>query len=140
MLLTRFCRRYRRLIGSSLFVLALTGVGAGVYAMAPPQPRWVRAEAPMGVLDAGDGRLAAFSTENGDACGPLRLLDAATGQEVDQFLTTGEKFRAYHHSEDGRYFIAVTNGADAESSRIRTVDLREQREWHVDVAVGKFKS
>src|SRR5438105_1883642 len=141
MLLTRLCRNYRRLIGWSLFLLVLAAVGVGVYAMLPPEPRWMLAEGPTEVFYAGDGRLGTFPIQHGEpSAGPLVILDAATGEEVDRFLVGPQKFPFHLHTDDGRYFIAVTSGTKAKGCRIHGVDLRERREWQVDAAVGKYKS
>jgi len=123
-----------------LFILALGAIAAGLYMKLPPEPRWVRAGDPKGVFFAGEGRFAAYPLTEGAASGPLQLWDAATGSEVDCFLSGDAPFQAYASSEDGRRFVAVLKGDTPDVWRIRGVDLQERREWQADARVGSFGS
>jgi hypothetical protein len=57
MVLSCFWRRHRRLLGWSVFLLAMVGIGTAVYVMLPPEPRWMFADGPSSVFYAGDGNL-----------------------------------------------------------------------------------
>jgi hypothetical protein len=136
MLLARFWKRHCRLLGGSIYVLAIAGAGIALYVVLPPEPRWVLADGPKGVFYAGDGRIATYRLSDGAALGPVQLWDAATCREVGRFLIAEGTFEAHGHDEDGRRFVAIVRGKDA--WHIRSVDLKEQREWQAEVQLGVF--
>src|SRR6516165_8009600 len=140
MLLSRFWRRHRRLLGWSIFVLAIAGLGVALYVMLPPEPRWVFADGPRSVFYAGDGKFATYRLHEDTVTGPVQLWDAAAAEELARFLTGEKPFRGQSYSNDGRYFVALVNGDRPDITRICGVDLHERREWQVDAAVGRFRS
>jgi hypothetical protein len=100
----------------------------------------VLADGPKNVFYAAEGRFATYPLSEEGPSGPLQLWDAATGNEIDRFLGGERAFQAHAHSEDGRYFVALARGGKQGTTRICGVDLREQREWQVEAAVGEFQS
>ncbi len=140
MLIRKLWRNRGPWLRGGLFILAIGAVAVGMYVVTPPEPRWVRADGPKSVFDAGDGRIATYWLAAGAAFGPVQLLDAATGDEVGRFLTGADKFQAHGQSEDGRTFVALVKDDRPDTWRICGVDLHERREWQVDVQVGAFES
>jgi hypothetical protein len=106
--------------------------------MVPPVPRWVMEGGPLAAFQVADGHIATFASDKGVANGPLKLWDAATGNEVQRFLTEAERFEDSFHSEDGRVFVALIKGDRPGTTRIRGVDFEARREWHADVPIGPF--
>ncbi len=140
MLLQKLWRNRRPWLRGGLFLLAIGAVAVGMYVMVPPEPRWVRADGPRAVFDAGNGRIATYRLATGAASGPVQLLDAATGDEIGRFLTGAEKFQAHGQADDGRTFVALVKDDRPDTWRLCGVDLHERREWQVDVQVGPFES
>jgi hypothetical protein len=140
MRLGKLWRHRWRILGWSTLVLAIAAATAGLHAMVPPEPRWVMEVGPMAVFQVADGYFATFPSNKGVANGPLNLWDAATGLEVQEFLTGTEPFLDSFHSEDGRVFVALIKGDKPGTTRIRGVDLEARREWHADVPFGPFAS
>jgi hypothetical protein len=124
-----------------LFLLALGSVGAALYAVQAPEPRWQREDGPLTVFNAGLGRIATYrSRPGGGKSGPVQLLDAANGEEIGAFLPDAPPFKAHAQSADGRYFVAIVASQQPDCWCIHGVDLHERREWQADVALGRFNS
>jgi hypothetical protein len=140
MLLSRFWKHHRHLLGWSTFLLAIGGVGVALYLMLPPEPRWVLADGPKTVFYAGEGKFASYRLHENASSGPLQLWDAGTGVDLGRFLESEGPFLAQAHSEDGRFFVAVVKAENADTSRICGVDLHERREWRVDTPVSPIRS
>jgi hypothetical protein len=126
------------LLRAGVLLIVVGAVGTGLYVAVPPEPRWVLADGPRGVFNAGDGRIATYRLAASKALGPVQLLDVATGTELSRFLEGDETFKAYSHTEDGRFFVALARGHQPGACQIRGVDLHEQREWQVDIPVGPY--
>jgi hypothetical protein len=133
--------RYRwRLLGWSVFLLTIAAATVGLHAIMPPVPRWTMDEGPLAVFQVADGFFAAFPRDKGAANGPLILRDAATGRDVQRFLTGVAKFEDSSYTEDGGTFVALVKGDTPGTVRIRGVDLEARREWQADLAIGPFGS
>jgi hypothetical protein len=133
--------QYRRpLLRWGLFLLALGSVGATLYAVQPPEPRWQREDRPLAAFNTGLGRIATYrSGPNGNA-GPVQLLDAASGEELGSFLSDAPVFKSYAQSVDGRYLVAVVKSPQPNTWQIRGADLHELREWQADIPLERFQS
>jgi hypothetical protein len=118
--------------------LMLATAGAMVYWMLPPEPRWERVEEPLTVLDSGGGRIVLYRPTKDGEIGPVRFLDAATGAEVGRILTEADKITERGLSADGRYFVAMVQGAKADRWRICGSDLETKRHWCVDAPVKRL--
>jgi hypothetical protein len=106
----------------------------------PPEPRWQHEDGPLTVFNVGAGRLAVFPTAEDGNTGPVRLLDAATGSEIAQFLADTPTWKDHQRSEDGRYLVAIVPGPQPKNWRIRGIDFQEQREWQADELLAPFES
>jgi hypothetical protein len=133
--------RYRRpLLRCGLFLVALGSVGAALYAVQPPEPRWQREDGLLAVFNTCLGRIATYRGRPNGNAGPVQLLDASSGAEIGSFLSDAPVFKGHAHSADGRYFVAVAKGPQPDIWQIRGVDLHEQREWQADIPLERFES
>jgi hypothetical protein len=137
---------WRRAATWTALGLLLTTIGAVLYVILPPAPRWTvtgkmrQFIANDGPVIAGDLPALATYNQRGDVdvCGPVQVWDAATGQEIAQFLGGESHFLAHGQSRDGCRIVALLPGAGLDKQRIAWVDLGECRSWQVDAALGQF--
>ena len=133
-------RKWAMLLRWSVVLLVLAAVGAVLYVMLPPEPRWQYDDEPLTVLDAGDGRIALYQPGPEASAGPMRVLDVVTGAEVDRFLGETDTFTDSAQSTDGRTFVALVKGPRPNTWRICGIDFHERREWQVDAPAGVIRS
>jgi WD40 repeat protein len=152
MVLSGFWKRHGRLLGWSVLLLAMTGVGLALYARLPVQPRWVvqGSIAPLGL--APDGKTFRTETRRPEELpnksrsrrlwmphgGPVKFWDVETGAEVLNLLgESGPRWRVAL-SNDGQRLAAI--GAPSEESvlqDLRTIDLETGRERRITID-GRF--
>jgi WD40 repeat protein len=143
MLLTRVVKCPRRLIGWSVFLLALAGIGWGLYAGLPAQPRWVIRGpiAPSGL--APDGKTLRTETRRPEQlpslsrsrripvpeAGPVRFWDVETGREVLSVLgENGPRWRVVYSSDGKRLAAIEARDGDPRPEVLRCIDLEGARE------------
>jgi hypothetical protein len=133
-------RKWAMLVRWAVVLSVLAAVGAVLYVMLPPEPRWQYDDEPLTVLDAGDGRIAVYQPGPEASAGPVRVLDAATGAEVARYLSETDTFTDSAQSTDGRTFVALVKGPQPNTWRICGIDFKQQREWQIDAPAGVIRS
>jgi hypothetical protein len=133
-------QQVRPIVRWGAFLLLLAAVGTVHYWLLQPEPRWLRAEEPMAVFNAGSGQIALHPHAGEHDSGPLRLLDAATGEETGRFLNDADLFTTYGRSDDGRFFVGICKSPRPNIQRLFGVDLGQKREWQVDMPLGTIRS
>jgi hypothetical protein len=131
-------QHWRRVLAWAAFVLALAGMGAVLYIVLPPAPRWSVAGAIRKLLTDEEPVLATCTVRGENECGPVQVWDVETGLELEQFLGDAPAFLALAQSDDRRYFVVVLAGKDATTRNIAWVDLQDRKSWQVQAQLGEF--
>jgi WD40 repeat protein len=118
----------RRWWGWGVFVALLVGVGAGLHAVLPPQPRLRVEGRGIGISDDGGKLYTLDTTENGGPIGPLAEWDTRTGQ-VLRLIGHHQKYTPGEFSPDHSRWICF----DKEQTIARIFDLRDGSEKVVDL-------
>jgi outer membrane protein assembly factor BamB len=130
----------RRVLSWFVVGAFLTGMGAVMYVVLPPAPRWTLSDGVRMLITENGPALATCAARDDSACGPVQFWDVETGRELERFFADGPAFLAHAQSRDGRYFVAVLAGAAPDLHRVAWVDLLERKSWHVDAPFGEFDS
>jgi WD40 repeat protein len=94
----------------ALPALALIGMGWGLHAWLPPEPRWVQAGDFASARFAPDGSrvlTVGFDVEKKKHCGPVTVWDVATGQEQLRLAEEADQLLVQNTSADFRRWAAV---------------------------------
>jgi hypothetical protein len=118
------------LLRASLFVAALGGLGWGLYAWLPPEPRWTLRGPYRAHGFASDGSIVI--TEGLDD-GSIQCWDACTGREVRRVFAGAGRLQSTAFSDDRRCVAAWT--ASSEGQQLWWADLSTGEENHATIPV-----